>query len=289
MKFGASRATFLSHRSHQRQASATPARRRRTQLVQQLSQLADVREIESGGTYELSLGSSGETLVINGVAQNLTAVPGSNGLYRVEAGNMDITSDFNGGDLQGQLQLRDQTISGYQNQLDQLAYEITQQVNSIHSTAYDLNGNTGTNFFAPLSSASGAATAIALTGAVAGSPQAIAASQDGAVGNNAAALAIGNLLHSPVFSGGSVTDQYGRLVFNIGNDTAAAQAGFKEHDALATQLQNQVQSLSGVSIDEETAKILQFQQSFQASAKVIATVDQLMQTVLGMVGTSTTA
>ena len=136
--------------------------------------------------------------------------------------------------------------------------------------AYDLNGNTGTNFFAPLSSASGAASAIALSSAVAGNPQAIAASQDGAAGNNVAALAIGNLLHNPVFNGGSVTDQYSSLVFNIGNDTANAQAGFKEHDAMVSQLQNQMQSISGVSIDEETAQILQFQRSFQASSKVIS-------------------
>ena len=276
---------------HQEETPEQPQnglRDQRSQLVQQLSQLVDVREIESNGTYELSLGSSGQTLVINGDAQNLSVTPGSNGLYRVDAGNIDITSGIGGGDLQGQLQLRDQSISGYQNQLDQLAYEITQQVNGIHSTAYDLNGNTGTNFFAPLSSASGAANAIALSSAVAANPQAIAASQDGATGNNAAALAIGNLLTSPVFNGGSVTDQYGSLVFNIGNDTANAQAGFKQHDALVTQLQNQQQSMSGVSIDEETANILQFQQSFQASAKVISAVDQMIQTALGMVGTGST-
>jgi flagellar hook-associated protein 1 FlgK len=259
-------------------------RDQRSQLVQQLSQIVDAREIESKGTYEVSLGSSGQTLVINGVAQNLNVASGANGFYSVHAGNFDITSGIGGGDLQGQLQLRDQKISSYQNQLDQLAYQITQQVNTIHSAAYDLNGNTGTNFFAPLSGASGAASAIALSSAVAGNPQAIAASQDGAAGNNVAALAIGNLLHNPVFNGGSVTDQYGSLVFNIGNDTANAQAGFKEHDAMASQLQNQMQSISGVSIDEETAQILQFQRSFQASSKVISAVDQMLQTVLGMTG-----
>jgi flagellar hook-associated protein 1 FlgK len=259
-------------------------RDQRSQLVQQLSQLVDAREIESNGTYEVSLGSSGQTLVINGVAQNLSVGTGANGLYSVDAGNIDITSGIGGGDLQGQLQLRDQKISSYQNQLDQLAYQITQQVNTIHSAAYDLNGNTGANFFAPLSSASGAAGAIALSSAVAGNTQAIAASQNGAAGNNVAALAIGNLLHNPVFNGGSVTDQYSSLVFSIGNDTANAQAAFKEHDALFTQLQNQLQSISGVSIDEETAQILQFQRSFQASSKVISAVDQMLQTALSMTG-----
>ena len=116
----------------------------------------------------------------------------------------------------------------------------------------------------------------------------IAASQNStAAGDNAAAIAIGNLLHAPVFSGGgSVTDQYGALVFNIGNDAANAKANFQEHDALATQLQNRMQAMSGVSVDEETVQILQFQRSFQASAKVISTVDQLLQTALAMVSTA---
>ena len=44
--------------------------------------------------------------------------------------------------------------------------------------------------------------------------------------------------------------------------------------------------MSGVSVDEETVQILQFQRSFQASAKVISTVDQLLQTALAMVSTA---
>jgi flagellar hook-associated protein 1 FlgK len=258
-------------------------RDQRAQLVQKLSQIVDVHQIESNGTYELYVGN-GRTVVLNDTSQNLTVAPDTNGLYRVKAGNYDITSEFGGGDLQGQIQLRDQNIPAYLNQLDQLAYQITQQVNTIHSGAYTLDGNTGINFFAPLSAASGAASTIALSSSITTSSRNIAASQNGAAGNNAAALAIGNLLHNPVFTGGSVTDQYGALVYNIGNDVANADTNFKEHDDLATQLQNRIQSASGVSIDEETVQILQFQRSFQASAKVISTVDQMLQTVMDMVG-----
>jgi flagellar hook-associated protein 1 FlgK len=254
-------------------------RDQRAQVVQQLSQIVDVREVQSNGTYELNL-ASGPALVLNGSAEALTAQPGSGGSYAVLSGNQDITSQIGSGDLGAQLQLRDQMIPGYLNQLDQLAYQITQQVNGIHSGAYTLDGNTGINFFAPLSSASGAANAIALSSDVASSTRNIAASQDGTGGDNSAAIAIGNL---------SVTDQYGALVYNVGKDAANAQTGFHEHDALVTQLTNRQQSLSGVSIDEETTNILQFQRSFQASAKLIATVDSMMQTALGMVGGTTTA
>ena len=72
------------------------------------------------------------------------------------------------------------------------------------------------------------------------------------------------------------------LVYNIGNDTANAQTSAHEHDALVTQLKNRQQSLSGVSIDEEAAQVLQFQRSFQASAQMISAVNQMMQTALAM-------
>src|SRR5206468_136055 len=97
-----------------------------------------------------------------------------------------------------------------------------------------------------------------------------------------AAIAAGNLLYSPVFSGGAITEQYGALIFNIGTDVASAQSNLKEHESLVTQLQNRRQSMSGVSIDEETIQILQFQRAFQASARLIQTVDQLLQVTLGL-------
>jgi flagellar hook-associated protein 1 FlgK len=267
---------------------ANELRDQRAQLVQKLSQTVDVKQIESKGNYELTLGN-GRPLVFNGDTQPLTVQSDASGINHVQAGNFDITSEIAGGDLQGQIQLRDQMIPGYLNQLDQLAYNITQQVNGIHSAAYTLDGNTGINFFTPLAGAAGAATTISLSSNITASSRNIAAGQDpNAAGDNTAAIAIGNLLHAPVFNnGGSVTDQYGGLVYTIGSDTATAQANYKEHDALATQMQNRVQQVSGVSIDEETVSILQFQRAFQASAKVISTVDSLLQTALSMVGGTT--
>jgi flagellar hook-associated protein 1 len=267
---------------------ANELRDQRAQLVQKLSQTVDVKQIESKGNYELTLGN-GRPLVFNGDTQPLTVQSDASGINHVQAGNFDITSEITGGDLQGQIQLRDQMIPGYLNQLDQLAYNITRQVNGIHSGAYTLDGNTGINFFTPLAGAAGAATTISLSSDITASSRNIAAGQDPtAAGDNTAAIAIGNLLHAPVFNnGGSVTDQYGALVYTIGSDTATAQANYKEHDALATQMQNRVQQVSGVSIDEETVSILQFQRAFQASAKVISTVDSLLQTALSMVGGTT--
>ena len=127
-------------------------------MVQQLSGIVEVKEIESGGNYQLTLGT-GQALVINGDAQRLTLAPAAGtGFYAVKSGQNDITSpNLEWRSQCGKFNLRDQYIPSYLNQLDQLAYNITQQVNTIHSQAYDPSGQTGINFFAPLASSSGAA------------------------------------------------------------------------------------------------------------------------------------
>lgn len=243
-------------------------RDRRGALIAELSQYLEVTELDSGD-YQLST-SDGRLLVMNDLAVPLDA--------------RTITPAIGPGSLRAELETRDTYVPKYLAALDQLAYEISQQVNSIHSTAYDLDGNTGINFFASLSSATGAAEALRLSTEVANSARSIAASRLPAGNDNGAATSIGNLLNAPVFSGGTVMDQYGAMVFAIGSDLAMENANVDQQTALLTQLENRRQSISGVSIDEETLQITQFQRAYEASAQMIRMVDELMQVTLGLVG-----
>ena len=97
-------------------------------------------------------------------------------------------------------------------------------------------------------------------------------------------MQIGSLLTSPVFTGGSITDQYRSLIFTVGSDLSNSRSDVNEHESMVSQLENRRQVSSGVSVDEETASILQFQRSYQASARMIQMVDELLQTTLGMIG-----
>ena len=110
----------------------------------------------------------------------------------------------------------------------------------------------------------------------------IATAKQSAGNDNEATTDIGNLLHKKVFTGGSVIDQYRALVFTLGNDTSRAEDQLNEHTALLHQLENRWDSISAVSVDEETMKILQFQRSYQASATVIRIVDELLQTIMSL-------
>ena len=259
--------------------SADGLRDKRGQLVKELSEFADITEIESSTDYLLSMGNV--LLVYGGRTSLVTAdTSGASGLVAVKVGSVDVTSTITAGRIHAQQQIRDKFVPDYLGKLDQLAYEITEQVNAIHSVAYDPSGNTGVNFFDPLASATDGARQIKVNSAITADLTKIATAKQAGGTDNEAATDIGNLIHKKVFTGGSMVDQYRSLVYTIGNDTTNAQGKLEEHSTLLHQLENRRDSISGVSVDEETMKILQFQRAYQASANVIRIVDELLQTVL---------
>ena len=249
--------------------AANDLRDRRGELVKQLSGIVAVHDLESDGDYQLTT-KDNRLLVFNGVQRQLAA--------------SDVTSSIGEGSLKANLDLRDNYIPKYLNALDQVAYELNQQVNSAHAAGYDLDGNTGNNFFASLSSSSDASRLIGLSSSVVADTRKIAASSQSTGNDNQVAMQIGSLLTSPVFTGGSITDQYRSLIFTVGSDLSNSRSDVNEHESMVSQLENRRQVSSGVSVDEETASILQFQRSYQASARMIQMVDELLQTTLGMIG-----
>ncbi len=261
--------------------TAHDLRTQRSELVKEMSQYISVREMTSGNDYQLNVG--GTLLIFDGRTVPLIAdTSGAGGLVAVKIESMDIGSSLTTGEIYAQRQIRDKFVPDYLAKLDKLAYEISQQVNAIHSVSYDRSGNTGVNFFDPLASSTDAARLLKLNSAISADLTKIATAKVAAGTDNVAATDIGNLLHKQVFTGGSVVDQYRTLVFTVGSDTSNA-AGQAEHSgALLHQLENQRDSISAVSVDEETMKIMQFQRAYQASARVVAIVDELLQTILLM-------
>ena len=54
------------------------------------------------------------------------------------------------------------------------------------------------------------------------------------------------------------------------------------YNTVNTMLLNQRDSVSGVSIEEEMSNMITYQYAYQASSKIITTVDQMLQTVIGL-------
>jgi flagellar hook-associated protein 1 len=83
-------------------------------------------------------------------------------------------------------------------------------------------------------------------------------------------------------------DAYSSLVSQTGNLTDQAQAEVTASTASLNQLNDQLGSVSGVNLDEETTNLMNYQRAYEAAARVVTTVDELTQSVLDM-GSGVTA
>jgi flagellar hook-associated protein 1 len=83
-------------------------------------------------------------------------------------------------------------------------------------------------------------------------------------------------------NGLSLEDMYALLIGDVANGANAATAAADGFRDFLEGLEAQVLAVGGVNIDEELVKMLQYQRAYQASAKVIATVNELLQTLLNL-------
>jgi len=103
-------------------------------------------------------------------------------------------------------------------------------------------------------------------------------------GDNTNALALAGLADSGISSLGNATysGYYAGIVSSVGS-MAADAADLQTFDAnLQSELANQRDSASGVSIDEEAANLIVYQRGFEAAARLISVADELIQTVLAL-------
>ena len=251
----------------------------RTSAIDQLSALVDVSVIPSDNTLTLTT-ANGAPLVTGLTSFQLQTESTPSGLHDVYSQGQDITSQITSGQLGGTLQARDQQIPAIQTQLDTLAAGLANAVNTVQAAGFDLNGKPGTNLFTP-PPANGVGAAASLSVAIT-DPSLIAASSDGTAGSNGNAEAMYALSNQPVAGGQDPTDYYSNVVFDLGNNVSNASAEQTASSQILQQLNDQRSSISGVSLDEEAANIVQYQNAYQASAQVITTINDMMYAVIQM-------
>jgi flagellar hook-associated protein 1 FlgK len=264
---------------------ANDLRDRRDSLVDELSTYVDVNVREqANGSLMVYIGS-------------LTIVDGSQsfnvGTKQVKSGNLTVSTivwentdreirNFKGS-LKGLLELRDTTIPEYVNSLDTLAQTLVTSVNALHRAGYGLDGSTGLNFFDPRGTT---AATISLSFDIEIDPNKIAASGSGEIGDNTNALAIADLRNSLLMQNGTATlsDFYQNIVGDIGIKTSNAKSQKSNFELLVTQVENNRQSIQGVSLDEEMAMMIKYQHAYDAAARVVTTMDEALVTIIQTMG-----
>jgi flagellar hook-associated protein FlgK len=105
-------------------------------------------------------------------------------------------------------------------------------------------------------------------------------------GDNSNALAMADVkdrrfafYHQPSATLGA---EFNSIYADIGASVQAATRDYDFSQGIYSQLENRQDSIAGVNLDEELADILRFQYMYQAAAKMISTIDTMMETLLAM-------
>ncbi|HVM91862.1 MAG TPA: flagellar hook-associated protein FlgK [Terriglobales bacterium] len=247
------------------------------QLINQLSQLTNVNETQTPDGLTLTTGN-GAALVVGNQSFSLQTSKDASGNVTILSQGSDITASISGGTLGGTIQAVDTAIPNVLTQLNNLASQFADAINSAQAAGYDLNGNQGQPLFSVVAGAGAAGSlSVAIT-----DPSQIAASSDGTAGSNGNVANLLAVQTQALAGGADPGDTYANLVSQVGNMAMQAQDNANASSSSLTQLNNQLGAISGVSIDEETTNLMNYQRAYQAAARIVTTVDTLTQTVLEM-------
>jgi flagellar hook-associated protein 1 FlgK len=205
-------------------------------------------------------------------------ITNSGTVIRSDAGD-DVTNLVTGGKLKALVTEKNTTFPGYTADQNTHAASFADNVNTALANGVDRNGLSPTaNLFTytPGSAASSLATNNL-------SPDEIAAASASNPGGNDNALAVSQLATAQVTNGLSFNEAFGNLGAKVGRDSAAAKADSTQFQDTLAQARTFRSAETGVSLDEEAAKLLQLQQSYQAVGKLISVLSSLTDTVLGII------
>lgn len=94
------------------------------------------------------------------------------------------------------------------------------------------------------------------------------------------ASAMMDLRDLAMFDGGPLTDGYAGLMSQIGIRTQSASYAAQVSGSIASNIETSRTGVAGVNLDEEAAKLLQYQQAYQASAKVVQIAQGIFDTLI---------
>ena len=276
----------------------------RQQDLSQLSQLIGINPQSTDNNGLVVTTTAGQLLVSNGSNFQLTTGD-VGGVSHFFVGTADVTAQLasGGGSLGGDLTARDQDIPAVMASLDQLAYSVSTQVNSLNNAGTDANGASGV---AIGSSATGAMTldifsrpptqvanqtsggnemagSAASMSIVMSDPSHISAASLGkGTGDNSNAVAMAELAGRSIVNGQSPSNFYSNFVSTLGSTVSNVQIENTAQNASLTQLQTQNDSLSAVNLNDEASAMTTLERSYQAASQVFATLNRLMASALNL-------
>ncbi|WP_250028044.1 flagellar hook-associated protein FlgK [Paractinoplanes maris] len=190
------------------------------------------------------------------------------------------TTAVAGGTMGSMLDTMNTIIPGIAKQLDDVAKSLATSVNKLTTTAYDVNGDPGTEFFSG-TTARDLKVAIDDPGKVAfsaGNPKAVlpeVAAIDNDKADELAALGTSQ-------SGPDAT--YQQMIGQLGVASQASGRRSEIQDAVRDQVDTSREAESGVNLDEEMTNLLTFQRGYEAASRVLTTIDSMLDQLINRTG-----
>ena len=274
--------------------TANDERDHRDQLIRELGKMVNIRYAENkNGEVTVTAGDS--AVLVSGSMHRELSVESTPAREGKAEGDVDIfyratkdgtpfvvTRQITGGSLGGLLQVRDQYINHTLSKVDDLAYTLSTDINNIHKSGYDRMNRPGVDFFT-VGDEKGAASRIAINKLILQDPgRIVAAAQPNAPGDNRIANLISSLEYQNKMGKGQSTFDgfYDNIVGDVGATAARANSEKSAQKDIVHQIKNIRDSISGVSLDDETEKMIEAQKMFQASARLINVANEMMNTVM---------
>lgn len=275
---------------------ANDLRDKRDLLVDQLSKLVEVSAFEQNG--QLAVVVQGTSLVRHeSVTPMVVSQSEVNGVRPVvwlnSLGEEGLPVNVSNGRLAGMIESRDQVMQDYMGALDELAREFANAVNEQHHQGFYLsNGGTweqGLDFFAardgqPIGAGNMDLNAL-LTDTEEGRRYIAAAGAAQVSGDGTNALAMGQLRNKPIAGlGGTIEQRFEGMLGTLGVDGQQAERKMENQTHLVEQLQMRREAVSGVSLDEEMTEMIRFQHAYNAAARLVTTMDEVLDTLINRTG-----
>jgi len=266
-------------------------RDRRDTLIKHLHEKIDIKVAE-GDTGMVTVSTAGNGMLVSGLDHVDLKTQFNEKTHRLDiffqptetTPAFNITPRIKGGKLGGAIEVRDKLIPDILNKMDNIAETIASEVNNAHVRGFDRGGRQGLEFFQFATKGEGGPSASMVVNQeiLDDVTRIAAAARPGAPGDNTVANVISMIQFRETMDGSTIDDYYNAQVGRVGVLANRAVKSKEAQTNILQQVNTLRESVSGVSLDEEAAKMIEFQKAFDASARLIRTADEMFDTVLSL-------
>jgi len=125
---------------------------------------------------------------------------------------------------------------------------------------------------------------IAVNNALVERPELVATSRSGEAGDADIAQAIAALADSSVTGNGmSISDRYRGVLIDLASKRHSYEFLMDNQERGVAAVESKIASVTGVSLDEEAANMVRYQNTYSAAAKMISTVQSMFDSLISMI------